>query len=50
MQGNVFFFARVTRLGEYLPIGRLLSLGRFFLKITEVAQNLVLLSRGTSYV
>jgi hypothetical protein len=32
---------RVTRLGEYSPIGRLLPLGSFL--ITEVTQNFVLL-------
>jgi hypothetical protein len=41
---------RVTRLGEFFPIGRLLSLDSF-LKITEVAQSFVLLfSTEKSYV
>jgi hypothetical protein len=39
------FVNRVTRLGEFSPIGYLFSLGGF-LKITEIAQILV---HGTSY-
>jgi hypothetical protein len=39
----------VTRLGEFLPIGRLFSLSSFFL-ITEVAEILGLFSDGKNYV
>jgi hypothetical protein len=41
--------SRVTRLGEFSPIGRFYSLGSF-LKITEVAQILGLFFQGKSYV
>jgi hypothetical protein len=35
--------ARVTRLGDFSAIGRLFTLGGFFLKRTELAQFFVLL-------
>jgi hypothetical protein len=41
--------AGVTRFGEFWPIGRLTILSSF-LKIKEVAQNLMLLFHGKSYV
>jgi hypothetical protein len=41
---------RVTRFGEFSPLGRLFTLGRFCILHTEVAQNLGLqFSRSQSY-
>jgi hypothetical protein len=43
---NLDFFqlcARVTRLGEFSPLGQIFSLGSFFLKIPQIAKIIGLL-------
>jgi hypothetical protein len=40
---HLFSVSRVTRLGDFSPLGQLLTLGNFFMKIKQLAQVCALL-------